>query len=357
MDQRVRGPSSHVKLGNVVISMVELEKNWLRISATCKELLSSERIPSEEVTVSLLAMCNSLVELLVLDPSALPKELIDGATSGLLHLDDASAEKAPTHQVSPVIQRMKNDLSLLAYSVVKHPPVFISPKVLEIYTKIQANLGRPETLPEVFHLYSHKPLPQQDTMPIKYSKSNPNSISNSIPPAVAELALQTAIDSKQLVAAMDIVESAYTTTSYLRAKFIRKLLLPATGVVAAPMAAYVAASQLAALQSSMDAEMATKVAFAGILAYTFFTGTIGVVAITTANDQMDRVTWAPGVPLRERYMREEERAAIDKISSSWGFKESWRRGEEEGEDWDALREWIGHKGMILDRVELKEGME
>jgi len=81
------------------------------------------------------------------------------------------------------------------------------------------------------------------------------------------------------------------------------------------------------------------------------------VAVTTANDNMDRVTWAPGIPLRDRYMREEERAAIDKIAGSWGFRENWRRGEEEGEDWDVLREWIGNKGMILDRVELMEGME
>lgn len=103
--------------------------------------------------------------------------------------------------------------------------------------------------------------------------------------------------------------------------------------------------------------MATNVAFVGITAYVGLTAMIGVVAVATANDQMDRITWGQGIPLRERWMREEERAAIDKIAGVWGFREVWRRGEEEGEDWDALREWVGNRGMMLDRVELMEGME
>lgn len=107
----------------------------------------------------------------------------------------------------------------------------------------------------------------------------------------------------------------------------------------------------------MDTTTATNLAFVGILSYVVFTATIGVVAVTTSNDQMNRVTWATGLPLRERWMREEERAAIDRVASAWGFKETERRGEEEGEEWDALREWIGQRGMVLDRVELMDGME
>lgn len=103
--------------------------------------------------------------------------------------------------------------------------------------------------------------------------------------------------------------------------------------------------------------MATTVAFTGLLAYMAFTGTIGIVALTTANDQMERVTWAQGMPLRERWIREEERAAIDRVAQAWGFKETWRRGEEEGLDWDALRDWAGQRGMLLDAAELMEGME
>lgn len=84
---------------------------------------------------------------------------------------------------------------------------------------------------------------------------------------------------------------------------------------------------------------------------------VGYVTITTANDQMDRVTWATGVPLWERWVREEERAAIDAVAGQWGFQDVEKRGDEEGEDWEALREWVGMRGMVLDKVSLMEGME
>ncbi|KAH8599033.1 hypothetical protein B0O99DRAFT_650244 [Bisporella sp. PMI_857] len=338
------------------VSQLQLEKDWTEVKSICESLLSSERAPSEEDTLKTLTRCNALAEILLHDPfihsTFTPtSKNTDGATSGLLSLD------ASTQKSAVSILKLTNDLSQLAFSIVKHPAIFITPKVLDLYTIIQANLRRAHTFPEVFHMYSHKPLPQENTVPIKYSKQNPNRISNAIPSAVADRALQAAIDAKELFVALELIEYSYTTKAFNRAKFTRKLLLPTTGVVAAPVAAYVVASKLALLQTTMDSEMATNVAFAGILAYTFFTGTIGVVALTTANDQMDRVTWAPGIPLRERWMREEERAALDKVAGAWGFRETWRRGEEEGEDWDALKEWIGNKGMILDRVELMEGME
>ncbi len=130
-----------------------------------------------------------------------------------------------------------------------------------------------------------------------------------------------------------------------------------TGLALAPAAAYSLSSQLAAHQSTMDVSLARGVAFAGILAYVGFTATIGIVAITTANDQMDRVTWAQGMPLRERWLREEERAAIDRVAGAWGFRDVSRRGEEEGEEWEGFKEWVGLRGMVLDSVELMEGME
>jgi hypothetical protein len=230
----------------------------------------------------------------------------------------------------PAHKQMVDQLSDLAYAIIKHPPVFITPAALEQYVEIQATLGKSRTFPEVFKLYASKPLPQEGSSPIQYSEQNPNKVANAIPLPVADRALQTAINARELVVAMDIIEATYTTKAFYRAKFLRKGLLPATGLAVAPIAAYSIASQLAILQTTMDSAMATNVAFAGILAYVGFTATIGVVAVTTANDQ---------------------------IAGAWGFRESWRRGEEEGEDWEALREWIGRKGMMLDRVELMEGME
>ena len=85
-------------------------------------------------------------------------------------------------------------------------------------------------------------------------------------------------------------------------------------------------------------------------------GRWGFVAMTTANDHHDRVVWRPGVPLFERWLREDERAALDRIAGAWGFKESWKRGDEEGEEWEGLREWCLLRGMVLDKPDLMPGM-
>jgi hypothetical protein len=107
----------------------------------------------------------------------------------------------------------------------------------------------------------------------------------------------------------------------------------------------------------MDVGPATWIAFSAIMAYVVFTSTMGVVALTTANDHMNRVVWIPGRPLRQRWLREEERAALDRVAAAWGFKDPLMRGQEEGEDWETLREILGMRGMILDKSDLMEGME
>jgi hypothetical protein len=350
-------PGRHRRTNGSHATQAELEQALREVKTTCNALLALKRVPSEKDINYVLGRCEAMAKLLVYEPPSPSLNQTDGAASVLLSVDDSGSKKIPPHKLPPTFQHMADELSSLAYAIVKHPPVFITPEALEQYVGIQACLGKPETFPEVFQLYANKPLPEEGSSPIRYLKQNPKKVANAISVSVAHSALQTAIDAKQLAIAMDIIESSFTTTAFHRAKFVRKGLLPATGLAVAPVAAYTIASQLAILQTTMDSAMATNVAFAGILAYLGFTTTIGVVAVTTANDQMDRVTWAPGVPLRERWMREEERAAIDKVAGAWGFRETWRRGEEEGEDWDALREWVGSKAMMLDRVELMEGME
>lgn len=338
------------------ISQAQLDKELQEIKSICEKLLSSDRVPPESEVVFALMKCNYLAQYIVSDP--LSSSLNDGAASALLSLDDSpNTKKIPLHKLPPPIQRIADEISKMAFTVVKHPSIFITPKALEVYTAIQSSLGIPKTFPEVFTMYANKPIPEEGSNPVKYRRQNPNKVENAVPAAVANRALQTAIYAKQLVIAMDIIDSTYTKKAFLRNKFARQGLLPAVALAAAPVAAYTVASQLAILQTTMDSAMATNVAFAGILAYVGFTATIGVVAVTTANDQMDRVTWAQGMPLRERWIREDERAAIDRVAGAWGFRETWRRGEEEGEDWENLREWIGRRGMILDRVELMEGME
>lgn len=328
------------------------------IVASSDRILSSSSIPSEHEIEAILTRCENIAKNLLL-PFAQPLENTRSAATALLSVNDP----APTtpalkpKKFSSNVQKYFDKLSKVAYWTLLHPPVFITPNVLERYVSLHSRLRKPETLPEIFELYSTKKIPIDGSSPIRYRTQWPDKIANAIKRTVADQALQIAIDTKQLAVAMGIIESTYAKKAFRRDKFIRKGLVPALGLALAPPAIHAVASQLATYQTSMDSTMATNMAFAGLLAYVGFTSTIGLVAIATANDQMDRVTWAPGMSLRQRWIREEERAAIDKVAGAWGFREKWRRGEEEGEEWDALREWIGHKGMILDRVELMEGME
>jgi hypothetical protein len=340
------------------LSDAELQTALEKVQISCNELLALKTIPTEGEVLNVLEICKDMAGLLVVEhPPPSTKQSKDGAASALLELDTTNTKKPLPHRTTAAIQKLIQQLSEITYSVVEFKPVFISPAVLKLYVDVQAHLGKPETFPYVFKLYSTKPLAKAGSSPVEYISQNPKSIKNAIEADVAARALQAAIKIKQLAIAMDLVDSSYTTPAFYRAKYVRRGLLPTTAALCVPLAAWSVATQFSTFQTAMDPDMATKVAFAGIVAYVGFSATVGVVAISTANDQMDRVTWASGVPLRQRWMREEERAAIDKIAGAWGFPEPWRRGEEEGQDWDNLREWVGRRSMMLDRVELMEGME
>ena len=288
-------------------------------------------------------------------PIAPQAQKTGSATSALLNINKAA--KSVLLQPRKLSPKASNKLSELALSVLEHPAVFITPEMLGHFVDLHTILGRPEALPVAFNLYAHKPMPIQGSKPLKFREPNPNKSANAIEKSIADRALQVAIDAKQLVVAMDIVDTTYNTTAYRRAKFIKKALFPAVGLSLAPVAAYVVASKLAMYQTTMDPAVATNIAFVGLCGYITFTSVVGVVAVTTANDQMERITWTQGLPLRERWLREDERAAIDKMAMAWGFKELWKRGEEEGDEWEHLREWVAARGMILDKTELMEGME
>jgi hypothetical protein len=229
--------------------------------------------------------------------------------------------------------------------------------VLEEYVRLQARLGRPQTLPQILALYASKPTPKVESGgSIRYVERNPRKAENAVDPAVADMALDAAIEAKDLEAAIGILENTYSSSAFLKSKLIKKALLPGVAVAGTPLALYYAATELAQLQHAMEPRIATGIAFAGALCYVGFTASIGMVAHFTANDQMKRVTWASGTPLRHRWLYEEERAALDKIACAFGFSEEHRYGEEEGEDFMWLREYILSRSMILDAVDLMPGM-
>jgi hypothetical protein len=243
-----------------------------------------------------------------------------------------------------------------AYTIVTQPTVVITRTILAEYVQLQARLGRPQSLPQILDLYASKPKPKLVSGAVRYVERNPSNAKNAVDPAIAETALGAAIEAKDLEAAIGILENTYAAKAFLRSKLIKKAFLPGFAVAGTPVAIYYAATQLAQMQHALEPKIATGFAFAGAICYVGFTATIGMVAHFTANDQMKRVTWALGTPLRHRWLHEEERAALDKIACSFGFSEEHRYGEEEGEDFLWLREYILSRSMILDAVDLMPGM-
>ncbi|KAL9129204.1 MAG: hypothetical protein Q9175_007356 [Cornicularia normoerica] len=331
---------------------------------TAASVVKSDAVPSEVAVQRALKICENLARSVVepIESPEKPPGLEKTPTSNLLSLDEQSRAQLvsfPTETLSrrPLEDHTADSISSTAYSIVTDPKVFITPALLATYLYTQSALGRPESFPQIFDLYASKRIPQPGKMPIKYKDANSNRASSAVPLVLAHTALNAAIGAKDLPLCLSIIDTSVCTTAYRRNKILRRALLPFSGLALTPAAAYVLAAQLAHFQHSMDHQMATNMTFVGIVAYVGFTAMIGIVAIATANDQMDRITWAMGTPLRERWFREEERALVDRVALAWGFQDEHKRGEEEGGEWEALREWALMRGMILDKPELMEGME
>ncbi|ROT37387.1 hypothetical protein SODALDRAFT_340692 [Sodiomyces alkalinus F11] len=325
--------------------------------------LSTDGIPTPQLILAALRTCqgaaNAIHPYLAQIPPRSPMTASTASNLLSLDLDPAASGTAKTTASAnaPALVRDAIEcVSTSAYAIVAHPPVFITPEVLDLYVTIQARLGRPETLPDVLELFASKPKPRVVDGAISYEPQNPKRADRAIQASTAEAALNCAIEARDLDAALGVIEACYTTEAFVRQKLLKKAFLPVSVFGAAPFAAYGLAATLSTFQNTIEPATATKYAFAGVMAYVGFTATIGMVAAITANDQMKRVTWAPGTPLHTRWLREEERVALDDVACAWGFKEKWRHGEEAGPEWDGLREYLGLKGMILDRVEFMEGM-
>ncbi|KAI7562529.1 hypothetical protein KC317_g8347 [Hortaea werneckii] len=256
-------------------------------------------------------------------------------------------------------------ISEKAESLLRHPHVFITPALLKAYVHLQSLLHQPASFPDIFDLYAHKPIPvpgggsnpDKNQPTITFKPARPTNPSAAIPTPTASLALTTAITTHSLLLSLSIINTTFSTPAYRRSKTLQHLLLPGSLLTVSPLAAYTLSTSFSSWQNTMDPTYATGVAFAGICTYVASVCSIGYVAITTANDQMQRVTWAQGVPLWERWVREEERAALDRVALAWGFEGTERRGEEVGWEWEVLREEVGLRGCVLDRSELMEGME
>ncbi|KAE8368286.1 hypothetical protein BDV27DRAFT_48101 [Aspergillus caelatus] len=334
----------------------DLEDALRQITHDSAELRQLDSVPSNEAIVELLQRCEEIAEALVHQEQDTTKKG-DNEISNLLDLEEKSATKKRTKSPKIADPRLANALSEITYELLTDEKVFISPEALACYTKVQSLLKRAEHFPEIFHLYAHKPVPEENSSPVKFHKANPKDINSAIPTELANMALEVAIEQRNLSLVLAIIDNTFCAPAFSRAKVFKKAAVPLGGLAAAPAACYAIASWAATLQNTMDPSTATGIAFAASLAYVGGVSSVGILAITTANDQMERVTWLPGVPLRHRWLREEERAALDRVALQWGFKDIYMRGEEEGEEWENLREFIGMRGMILDKTDLMPGMQ
>lgn len=342
-----------------------LRANLAAVEARIKEIYDSPKVEPEAKVLEALEGLTEIAQNAIAIRSRQPlrtkrpiRQSSAGAILSGLGSDDVgkTEKKTISKQLGLDALPSPSYLSRLAEDLIKHEKVFLSPNVLAIYIHLQRLLAHPKTIPEALYLYANKSVPVEGSSPPKFSRSSPKAAKQAIPADLADEALTAAIDAKDLALALDVVDHTYRAPAWRRHRMVTKLGLPGVLAGITPLALYMIAQELSVYSSFIDPWTFKLYAFAGLSTYVMCTGTLGFVALTTYNDHHDRVVWRPGVPLLDRYLREDERAALDRIACAWGFKEEWRRGDEEGEEWEGLRQWILLRGMVLDKPDLMPGM-
>ena len=342
-----------------------LKSHLAQVEARIQEIFNSPKVEKEHVIMEAFEGLDSIAQEAIAIRARQPqlqKAAIRQSSAGVIlsGLDgDETAETAKRKSSKMLgLDALPSPsyLSKLAERLLKHEKVFLSPNVLAIYIHLQRLLARPKTIPEALYLYANKPVPVEGSSPPKFSKPSPKSAKQVIPADLADEALTAAIDAKDLALALDVVDHTYRAPAWRRHRILTKMGLPGVLVGLTPLALYMIAQELSVYSGFIDPWTFKLYAFMGMSTYVLCTGTLGFVALTTYNDHHDRVVWRPGVPLLDRYIREDERAALDRIACAWGFKEVWRRGDEEGDDWEGLRQLVLLRGMVLDKPDLMPGM-
>ncbi|KAF3940524.1 hypothetical protein ABW19_dt0207264 [Dactylella cylindrospora] len=312
----------------------------------CQRLASSYPVPKSQTSKSSKTNPNDAILTLAGQPKAdknLPPQPIEQSPETI----EAEKEAKQNPPVHPIMD--------MAYHIIIHPYVFITPKILDEYIKLATILKDPSTLPSVFKLYANKPVLYNVSKPPK--KQNPNAAKNAISFEAAKEALQVAIAAKNMPLALEIIDNSMSTTAWCRKKIYTKLL-PSTAVaVGIPVGIWKLADWIAQFQEQWLHEKAMAYAFVGFMTYYICTGSLGLIALLTWNDHMIRVNWIPGVYMRERWFMEEQRALTDRVAMAWGYQEPFKRGLESGWEWEMLRHWAGVRGMIIDSSAMTEGRE
>ncbi|KAF8461907.1 hypothetical protein BDZ91DRAFT_662779 [Kalaharituber pfeilii] len=353
-------PAEHTAKGAGITQSLQYYKQHsgsiTSLSQAIESQLFSKSAPGEEDVVAALHACKDVVKQKRTSPHATKVS----PAAAILSLEDAS--KSVTLNPVVTVSALPSadpadlqDLAELAFSIINHPTVFITEPILSSYVDLCVSVRSLNSLPAAFALYAKKPILRSGSKTPR--KTNPILPKYAIPDAIATQALDAAISAEDMELALDIISTTYGAPAYRWNKIIRRALPAGAAVVVSPAAMYVLADAIARYQDVVQHDVAVKYAFVGLLAYLGFTGSLGLIAMTTANDQMLRVTWLVGTPLRTRWLMEEERAAYDKVAQAWGFQDPYQRGFEEGPEWELLKEYVAGRSMVLDDPGLMEGME
>jgi hypothetical protein len=345
-------------------SIAAVKTKLAEVEAQVKAILNSNKVESEKTIYAVLEDLQEIAESAIAIRSRQPpptKATIRQSSAGAI-LSGLGSEDTPKQKKTYTKPLGLNELptptylSKIAEAFLKHPNIFIGPNVLKAYIRLQRLLNRPHAIPEILYLYANKAMPQEGSSPPKFLKPWPEAASHAIPADLAEESLTAAIEAKDLSLALAVVDHTVRAPAWRRHRMITKMGLPSVLAAMTPLAIYMIAQELSVYSGYIDPWTFKMYAFAGISTYVMCTGTLGFVALTTYNDDHDRVVWRPGVPLLDRYVRADERAALDRIACAWGFKELWKRGDEEGEEWEGLRQLCLLRGMVLDKADLLPGM-
>jgi hypothetical protein len=283
-----------------------------------------------------------------------PVQLARQASSSILDdLDEDNAARtgskstATAHAAEYSLNFRREAVSTLAetlYNVLRAPNVSITRSALRNYTLTQCLLGKPEYLPEIFDLFVFKSPPRFTWLP-----------SGAIPKDLADIALAAAIHKRDMGLAVAITDTTVGTSAYWTQRFIDKALPKLLAIMVFPFTVNTAANWASTYQNTFEVSEAKNMALAAGFAYIGTFGTVAYVAVTTWSDHHDRVHWQSGAGLTQRWLREDERAFLDKIAQSWGFGDKKMHGLESGPEWDALRDTIGVRVMVLDKTEFMPG--
>ncbi|KAH6614952.1 hypothetical protein C7974DRAFT_402967 [Boeremia exigua] len=345
-------------------SIAAVKTQLAQVEAQIRAIFDSHRVESENTIYGILEGIEAIAQSAIAIRSRQPppaKTTIRQSSAGAI-LSGLSSEETPKQQKTYTKPLGVNELptptylSKLAEGLLKHPTVFIGPNVLKIYVNLQRLLNRAQAIPEILYLYANKPIPREGSSPPKFSNPSPKSASQAVPADVAEQSLTAAIEAKDMSLALAVIDHTYRAPAWSRHRMLTKLGLPSVLGAMTPLAIYMIAQEMSVYSGYIDPWTFKMYAFAGMSTYVMCTGTLGFVALTTYNDDHDRVVWRPGVPLLDRYIRADERAALDRIACAWGFKEVWKRGDEEGDEWEGLRQLCLLRGMWLDKPDLMHGM-